>query len=954
MKLVITILFLCQFISIGYSYAQEDSSAVQVLYDRIISLDEEIRNNPNQQVSNFNPSDTASLPIGIVKEIGNTIYAICIDSARFTPQGAFFSVYLALDFPGADRKIAFAAKNIQFNPKGVLVSQGARLQLVSQQVVNMGPKTSIVFKNDGKNFIEWDCNGYKQTGLSIDFVFSPELFINATNPALPVKAGLEMIVQDLNNISFQLDQMTPFKVKGADDFVFQLNDIVIDRSEFSTPQGVVLSPQTLQLYNGNQNSWKGFYAQNITVSLPEKLSSSSGTTQIYAHHLIIDDSGLSGAFGATNLFSTGKMDNKWGFSISNLEITLTNNHVTAGSIAGVLKVEPLDNHAFSYQATISESPNQNNLNYNFTIGVGAAPLTFDAFKSKLTLNQNSFITVQSVDKRFIPSATLNGNWSLDAPKAKFNGVAFQNLVIQVNAPYLTSGTFALTGNSSNDNKCIGFNLSLNSVAMTIAPNNNLVFAVGIGLSIGSDNNATSFGVNTVIKVATKREINSQGKEQLLFDKFSIDEIILDISTSAFVLEGVIAVKNDDPIFGDLFFGGISLKIEDVLEPPILVAAGFGKMPSYKYWFTDASIPINIPILPGMSITSIYGGVQNRVESTLSDQELLNRVAGQMNVGQNNTSAAIPFTPNANQGLLFRAGVSLENKVEKVFNGDVLLSVAFNSNGGFQSIDFVGQAYMMVNRQQRNLPNTRKVWGNIVINYDNAEKVFDAAINAQIIIPSTLTGGLNLTVHIDEEDWYFWLNRPSNRANLNLVNVFNVNTYFMIGTIIDPIPAPPSYVTQIVGGGNIGVIDLTVVGNGNGFATGMQFGVNFGGEFPKNTDWRGFIDINVGGGFDLILFNAENAHCSGSSESIGVNGYYAMGQVYAYLNGALGVRKYKDNGNINTYNLGSLQVAALLQGKLPKPTYIYGAIGIQANILGIIDFGFTADIELGTNCNLVGI
>ena len=68
-------------------------------YNRILSLDEEIRNNPGAQANNFNPEDSASLPIGIVKEIGNTIYIICIDSARFTPQGAFFSVYMAMDFP---------------------------------------------------------------------------------------------------------------------------------------------------------------------------------------------------------------------------------------------------------------------------------------------------------------------------------------------------------------------------------------------------------------------------------------------------------------------------------------------------------------------------------------------------------------------------------------------------------------------------------------------------------------------------------------------------------------------------------------------------------------------------------------------------------------------------------------------------------------------------------------
>lgn len=955
MKPAAILFLLGHFFTLSLAFGQQDSSAVKALYDRIISLDEDIRNKPSRQVSNFTPSDTASLPIGIVKEIGGTVYIICIDSAHFTSNGSSFNVYMAMDLPGAGRKVAFAAKNIRFNPKGVLVSQGARLQLVSQQVIPLGPKMSVVFKNNGRNFIEWDCGGYKQAGLSLDFVFSNGLFINAIDPALPVKAGLEMVVQDLNNISFQLPEMTPFRVKDAEDFVFQLNDIVIDRSETTTPSGVILPLSTLQLYNENISSWKGFYAQNVTVSLPEKLSPSTGVTKVYAHHLIIDDSGLSGTFGATNLFSTGmgKMDGKWGFSISKLEVSLANNHITMGTIEGLVNIEPLDNHSFSYQASISQAPNQGTLDYNFTIGIGADTVTFNAFRSKLTLLPNSTLTVQSVQNRFIPSAKLNGNWTLDAPKAKFHGVAFQNLTFTTNAPYITGGTFSLVGNTASipANKCVGFNISLNSVAMTVSPDKKMTLSVGVGMSLGSSSNQISFGVSTAINVRTKFETNPSGVERFVFDNFSVDVIQLALHTSPFNLNGTIAIKSDDPVFGDLFFGSIALSITNVIDQPIMVSAGFGKMSDYKYWFTDASVPITIPLVPGLKITSIYGGVQNRVASTQTPQQLLNRVAGQLSGGQGN--AAIPFTPDPNQGLLFRAGVSLQNDIEKVFNGDVLLTVAFNPSGGFQSIDFMGKAFMMVTRQQRLLPNVKKVWGEISVSYNNAQKVFDANVTAGILVPSTLTGGVKLNIHIDQNNWHFWLNRPSDRANLNLVNIFNVNSYFMIGTQIDPIPAPPSYITQIVGAGNIGAIDLNAVGNGNGFATGMQFNVNYGGEFPKDTKWRGFIDLGIGGGFDILLFNAENAHCAGSTEPVGVNGYYAVGQVYAYLNGSLGVRKYGTFGT-STYNLGSLQVAALLQGKLPKPTYVYGSVGIQANVLGIIDFSFTADIELGTNCNLVGV
>lgn len=931
-----------------------DTSEINTLYNRILSLDDEIRNNPGAQANNFNPQDSSSLPIGIVKEIGNTIYVICIDSAKFTPQGAFFNVYMAMDFPGADRKIAFAAKNIQFNPQGVLLGNGTRLQLVSEQVIGLGPKTDLVFKADGQNFIEWDCNGYKEAGLSLDFVFKGDMLINASNPGQPVKAGLQTVISDLNNIVFQIPSITPFKVKGAEDFTFALTNIVIDRSEYSTPSGVTLSPEALLTYNDNIELWKGFYAGNATVTLPEKLSKSNEATEVYAQNLIIDDSGLSGTFGANNVFSTsdGEMNGKWGFSVDNIQVAIANNHLSSGSISGDIQVPPLDDQSFSYSASVSQNMNTGNLDYAFSVSPDGN-ITLNAFKSTLTLGASSSINIVSQNNKFIPSMTLNGSWTLDYSKAKFSGLAFQNLKIVTESPYITSGTFSLVNNPNANDNCIGLPVSLNSLAMTLTPQSQLSFDVGIGLNLGAD--STTFGVSTVVKFKTKREPNAQGKETIVFDNFAVNTIALDINTNAFSLQGVIAILNDDPVFGDLFFGSISLGVGDLFPSPLMASVGFGKMSTYKYWFTDVSVPLPtpIPVVPGFNITTLYGGVQNRVISTQSEQQLLGRVAGTISTGIN----AIPFTPDDTQGLLFSAGVAFANPKEEVLNGEMMLTIAFNPSGGFQSINFIGQAFMMVKRADRNGNDVKKVWGDLSVNYDHSQKVFDAGINAGIIIPNTLTGGLNVTLHVDENDWYFWLNRPSNRAFVNLVDVFEISTYFMIGTVIDPIPSPPSYVTNLVGAGSISNIDLNEIGNGNGFAMGVDFGVNVDGEFPNSGKWRGYVTCNVGGGFDLMLINVENATCSNFSGPIGVNGYYCMGQVYAYLGGSLGIRKYGGNNNSelkNEWSVATLQMAALLQGKLPKPTFVYGSVALQASVLGIINLSFNADVELGTDCQLTGI
>lgn len=757
-----------------------------------------------------------------------------------------------------------------------------------------------------------------------------------------------MIVADLNNITFQLNQMDKFRVNGAKDFIFELSNIVIDRSELSTPSGVSLPYQTLQTYNGDLNAWKGFYAANATVTLPDKLSSdTSQNTQIYAQHLIIDDAGLSGSFGANNVFSTsqGKMNDSWGFSIENIQVDLVSNHVTGGSLSGTIQVAPLDNQPMSYTATVSEQSNSDKLDYSFAINPGSNGIDISAFNSTISLYPSSQFIVQSQGNKFVPSALLNGSWSLNNSKAQMQGFTFQSLAIQTQAPFFTSGLFSLTSDTTNKN-LMRFPISVNSVGITQTTTNNLAFTVGLGLNIGGS--GAEFSVETTIRVVSQQGTSDPRK--LEYNRFEVDNIAFDISTSAFGLQGVIAVRNDDPVFGDLFFGNIALTLGGVFDTPVMMSAGFGKKPTYKYWFTDAAVPVQIPLVYGLKLTSLYGGVQNRVQSTLSDSEQLARVVGQITTSNSN---AIPFTPDPSQGLQFRAGVGIEHDEESVFNGEVMLTVALNPSGGLQSINFAGQAYMMVERAQRLNPNAKKVHGAISLNYDHTNKIFDANLSATVQVPSVLTGGVNLTVHVDENDWYFWLNRPSNRAYLNIVELFYANMYFMIGTQIDPIPAPPSYIVNAVGAGSITPIDLAAVGAGGGFATGVEAGVSFSGEFPKTTNWRGFISAQVGVGFDLVLFNASNVHCAGSTTPVGVNGYYAQGQVYAYINGALGVKKYNDQGDLKkTYNLGSLQVAALMQGKLPKPTFVYGAVNIQASVLNVINLNFTADFELGTNCNLV--
>lgn len=932
-------------------YAQTDTSE-NVLVNNILSLCERVENDPNLQSNHFNPGDTSSLPIGIVKQVGNSIIIICIDSAKYTPQGAFFNAYMAMDFPGSDRKIAFQAKNIQFNPQGVIGGSGARLQLASEQLINLGPNAQMIFKADGYNFIEWDCNGYNQAGLSIDFVFNPNILIHATNPSSPVKASFRTVIDDFKNLSISIPSMDPFRVKGAEEFSFSLTNIIIDRSELSNPPGLMLPSQTTQLYNGDINLWRGFFAQNITVTLPEKLSPEGQNTTIYANNLVIDDAGVSGTFGGTNILNIGSGNmSGWGFSIQDLSVQLTCNQLTGGSLSGGVRIPIMDNQEFNYTASITQNQQTNILDYLFIIQPSSTiSYEIPCLSSTVKLEPTSLFEVRTINNKFVPKAILNGQWSWGNSKGSIQGIQFQTVTLVAEAPFITQGTFSLTSSSGGEKKMMRFPIALNQFGFALTQDNKLKIFVQLSLNLGEGSN--SFSCSTGLNIITRTSTNSNGNLGLEFDRIGIDNILVSLNTTAFYLNGVIVVRNDDPVFGDLFYGAIDFRIKSIMQNNLNVAVGFGKMPEYKYWFVEVGVPVNIQITNTISLKKIFGGIQNRVRSVETESQIMARVLGGAPITPN-LSNPIPFVPDAGYGLSFRAGVAFQNTLkEDVLNGEAMFSISFNSNGGLASVSLNGSAYMLCKREQRNLPDVKKVYGQISVNYDNTNKVFDAQLNGGVVVPNVLMGSVAVTIHVDSSDWYFWINRPSNRAYVSVLNLFTLNMYFMVGTQIDPIPPPPSAVTQLLGAGQFAGMDLAAISTGDGFATGAMLTAGVNKQIHLVGNWHGYVDASCGAGFDLTMFRlSETAHCVGSTEQVGINRWYLMGQVYGYVNAGLGVRKIVDGEIRQNITLIGLSSAFLMQGRLPKPTYITGALAVQFQFL-TFNFGVTAQVSFGNDCQIV--
>jgi len=280
------------------------------------------------------------------------------------------------------------------------------------------------------------------------------------------------------------------------------------------------------------------------------------------------------------------------------------------------------------------------------------------------------------------------------------------------------------------------------------------------------------------------------------------------------------------------------------------------------------------------------------------------------------------------------------------NGDVIFTISFNSNGGLNNIQLLGDAYMMCKRSERASSNNY-AHGSVAINYDNQEKVFDAQLSMLAEFSGAITANIWAHLYFSPGLWYIHLGLPSNPCTVNILNLCNANAYFMLGQNLEPMPPPPPQVSSVLGG-MTNQRNTTDIAAGNGIACGM----NLQASFYKTVNLTENIYIYAGGsagaGFDMTLYKyAPTTHCEGSTEPFGMNYWYLQGQLYAYMSMNIGCTNDSWNVKIIEGN-----AAMLLQGKMAKPSYIYGGVYLQADILGLFNVDLTLDFDFGTNCTII--
>lgn len=925
----------------------------------------------NRYTDYLSDGDLQSLPVGIRKVVGNTYYVIVIDSIVLTPVGAYLVAYMSLPIPQTSQRLSFKGTNIQFTKSGGLTG-AVKLQLLDDISIKISNHSQVNILGNEGTFIDWDCNGFKSLGLNAEVEFSrdyllPDMQDGSIGPGR-VKGNFKTVITDWNDLIAEVS-ITPFQVAKLKGFGFYVDRAVFDFSDINNAPGVVFPKEyhSDPVMADNASLWRGFYLKDLQVRFPSQFNSKNGgRKQIEGSDILIDNLGFSGTISGKRLLSLeeGSMSG-WKFSLDSIGVRISTNEIRAASFKGQLHVPVFkEGQTFSYSASIS-SDNE----YLFSVKNDTA-MDMSLLVAKASIYKNSYLEIAVVDGKFKPRAVLNGKLTINAgmsdksggAKASIADLSFEALEISTVAPYISVGAFSF-GSGLQIPKIANFPVSLEHIDFKVNGSDvTLGFDVVVKL-VGSGDGG--FGAKGGLKLNSKVEYGDSWS--FAFKGVELSQLDVKIDGGAYSIEGSLLLFKDDPTFGN----GIKGTVAASFQPGINVEAMalFGTVNGDRYWFADALAKFSqgAVVFPGVAIYGFGGGVYYHMKQQ-------GYAASSSSIGA--SLSGIVYTPDPRTFLGIKATVMLGTHPKpEAFNGDATLEIAFNSSGGVNMIAFTGNGYFAAPALPSSLTDLKKkaetlskatgqqspfdsskgsIYARLLITFD----MTNTTLHGNLTTYANVGGGIikgaganNLCgeaiLHFSPDEWYIHIGTPDNRMALNLVGFFTVKGYMMVGTNIPAMPMPPAEVTDILQGINMDRSNqLEALGKGQGFAFGASFSYSTG-------DMRFlmfYARFDAGAGFDVMLKNyGSDVTCNGSSQPIGINGWYASGQAYGYFRGVIGISidLLFYSGDFDILNISA---AVLLRAKLPNPIFLEGTVGGKFSILGgLVKGNCQFQMTIGNQC-----
>ncbi|MFT3737211.1 MAG: hypothetical protein QM786_00455 [Breznakibacter sp.] len=912
-------------------------------------------------VSQLDSASFFTLPIGVNGggEKGDD-YAIIIDNATIYPDYAEFSAFMSLVSPFDGKTVRFRADNIRFTFKGGL-SSNVKLALLDAISTTVVKDVTINWLKG--SFVEWDCNGFKQIGLNGEVELSDKTFIGV-NPQTgsvtgKVKSSFYVNFADFNDFLFQTS-FSPFKIKGFDEAYFSFQDVTLDFSDLVNGNGFKLPQNYPGGYTGDKTSlWRGLYIHKAQVFLSQKFNKKSGsTTSFFAEGLIVDDYGFSGLCGIDNLLSMndGELGN-WPMSIDRLALEFFTGSFKSFVLTGGTKL-PGTNTPLGYDAFFDTEGT-----YHLAIQT-KEEIKFDLLAAQIGIDPSSVISVHVEKGDFVPTALLNGYISFDCPIAeggdkalvKMPKLKFEGLRMSAEAPVFDINYLGFDSGSGNIFN--GFPISITKIGFRKVNANDARIDVGVHVNFGNEDisGTTEFSVKA----------NTQ---EWKFKGLSLSSIeIRAKKDGAFELEGSVAFADGDKVYGDGFRGKISAVFGKSIEVDAL--AVFGNVSGFRYFFVDAFLHLpgqGIPAGPFI-INGFGGGLYVKMRQLASGDN------GGSTFGE--SLSGLIYVPDENISLGINAALGGGVIDPQLIDVKATFGINFNRHGGINQIAFTGEASVVspdgasssaavadmaktsAGGGKQRVRDNAPIKVSTAILLDFERDTYDASFEAFVNVAGVLKGigtdnraGWGV-LHIEPGKWYLRMGTPSDPIGLNIVGIVKTGSYFMAGHDLPDAMLMNTKVLDILNmsqadfNGNRSESDLVL-------GKGLAFGANFSVSTGEKTFLIFYGSFDLGAGFDVMLIDyGDNAYCQGRNGGVGIDGWYAKGQSYAYFGGSIGV-KVKVFRKKRKFDILNIQTATAMRMEGPNPFWLKGAVGGKYRILGgMVKGNCKFEVTIGEKCELV--
>ncbi|MES2732297.1 MAG: hypothetical protein V4714_11125 [Bacteroidota bacterium] len=921
-------------------------NAVPFSSSDVDKLDSYFSKNADQLVSNLKAAGDNigfEMPLGIDKNIGGIGTVVAITGITFTPTQAAFDAATVVDLAEAGTKVAFGGKNICID-KASFCGQGT---LYLSQDFNVG-STGLKLKGaamdfaapaDSGSYVVFDKDGFRTLRIQAAYTFPTSLLVKKSDNASPVTATLTANTLSWSDwmASVSID---PFYMTGSSDFAFFLKGPAIyDHSSTRNPVGMPSIPEKINIAT---TDWNGFYVTQLSVELPPIFKNIKSATPILAsaNNLIIDGMGVTGALQANNLLAIGDGDlGGWYYSMDNFNLKFINNSFVSGGLNGKMLL-PIS----------GSDPNKpaSQLDYTCTLNKPAGALEFQfviqpkndldvpLWVAKFNLLKTSNVRVSVVAGEFLAIATLNGSLDIVADlsplsKINFRAIEFEELVLQTKPDYFKVTTFR-AGFASPEKSLSGFPIAFKEISPVFGGTSaGIRFTLDLNLCDIATIPKGSFSFDLLGKLSFNGK-----RPDWKYDQVKLTKIKVEGPIGPVTVKGEVDFFDNDPVYGNGVRGALKATMLAGLEISSQIL--FGKT-SFYYWYVDARLKLPPPGIPvggpiPLSAFGFGGGAYYHLgQKPLQDAKAL------FNGSINTTELYVPDVNSAG----FKATIILGLSDGTSFQAAGTLETAINPNTmAVNLIKLQVDAAMLAP-----LMNTDGAFikGIGLIQYDFANKIFDAMVGVTVDLASVVSGKAFIHFHVNTGNGNFFLKvgEPSNQNTWSLLNFLEFKNYLMVGNYdIQGMPPPPAEVINGLHG--LYTAKRPLMGSGAGFAFGASMG--FG---PVDLEFLIFyMHLGAGMGFDISLLKYTEG-CEGRSGLPGIDGWYAQGQFWAWAQFVFGIQidTWFFEGKID---IASVQMAALLRAGIPNPTWFEGMLYGEFSVLGgLISGRMSFKASFGDKC-----